>query len=139
MVRLGLLENVVVVDWILILLSFTLYPETSLTSTPACTHCWTPPSSTLVTCRGSSTSWMYSSAPREADGSRAVCAPTHTISTPSPFPPSSPSRHLPLYLVAAFVKKLSRLALTAPPHGTLPSYILAQVSLIVLLHGGAEA
>ena len=29
-------------------------------------------------------------------------------------------RHLPLYLVAAFAKRIARLALTAPPNGMLP-------------------
>ena len=42
------------------------------------------------------------------------------------------STHIPSYIVSAFVKKMSRLTLTAPPHGIL--VLLALITILIKLH-----
>lgn len=100
--------------------------ENIQTSTRSCTDCWSRPFFTSNTAHDSSSSRICSWRPRTSSESELCFASEwqqlfwKLTKTKLQFRRSFCAvacRHLPAYMVAAFIKRLARLALTAPPSG----------------------
>ena len=92
------------------------FTATTLTFTSSCTACWTPAFSLSSTAPASSSCSTSFSPRRTSTAARAGTAPQRPP-LPAHSPVPSHSRHVSSYLIAAFVKKLARLSLQAPPAG----------------------